>query len=134
MATGSGASLVSYGLLVVTWGTFELDYSTVYMLAGGACMAIALCCMLAFPQFEAPDPQLKRMVLRRRYWLYYALQFMSGARRQIFVVFAAFMMVERFGFRGARGHGAVSSELRGQHGIRAADGPGGGRGWASGAR
>ncbi|MGB0904709.1 MAG: MFS transporter, partial [Mangrovicoccus sp.] len=31
-------------------------------------------------------------------WLYYALQFMSGARRQIFVVFAAFMMVERFGF------------------------------------
>ena len=38
------------------------------------------------------------MVLRRRYWLYYALQFMSGARRQIFVVFAGFMMVEQFGF------------------------------------
>ena len=37
-------------------------------------------------------------MLRRRYWLYYALQFMSGARRQIFIVFAAFMMVERFGF------------------------------------
>jgi predicted MFS family arabinose efflux permease len=40
---------------------------------------------------------VKRLVLRRRYWLYYALQFISGARRQIFVVFAAFMMVERFG-------------------------------------
>jgi len=38
------------------------------------------------------------MILRKRYWLYYALQFMSGARRQIFLVFAAFMMVERFGF------------------------------------
>ena len=37
------------------------------------------------------------MVLRKRYWLYYLLQFMSGARRQIFVVFAGFMMVERFG-------------------------------------
>jgi len=37
-------------------------------------------------------------VLKRRYWLYYALQFASGARRQIFVVFAGFMMVERFGF------------------------------------
>jgi len=37
-------------------------------------------------------------VLRRRYWLYYALQFMSGARRQIFMVFASFMMVEKFGF------------------------------------
>jgi MFS family permease len=39
------------------------------------------------------------MILRRRYWLYYALQFFGGARRQIFVVFAAFMMVEKFGFK-----------------------------------
>ena len=38
------------------------------------------------------------MVLRRRYWLYYLLQFMAGARRQIFVVFAGFMLAERFGF------------------------------------
>jgi hypothetical protein len=98
VAIGSGASLVSYGLLVATWDTFDLDYATVYLLAGGACLALTLFCALAFPQFEAPDPQVKRMVLRRRYWLYYALQFMSGARRQIFVVFAAFMMVERFGF------------------------------------
>ena len=38
------------------------------------------------------------MVLRRRYWLYYALQFMAGARRQIFMVFGSWMMVEKFGF------------------------------------
>jgi predicted MFS family arabinose efflux permease len=38
------------------------------------------------------------MVLRRRYWLYYALTFMSGARRQIFIVFAGFLMVEKFGY------------------------------------
>jgi predicted MFS family arabinose efflux permease len=38
------------------------------------------------------------MVLRRRYWLFYALTFMSGARRQIFVVFAGFLMVEKFGY------------------------------------
>jgi hypothetical protein len=54
--------------------------------------------MVAYPQFDGPTPQLKTMVLRRRYWLYYALQFMSGARRQIFMVFAGFMMVEKFGF------------------------------------
>ncbi|MBM9596407.1 MFS transporter [Roseitranquillus sediminis] len=98
VAIGSGASLVSYGTLVATWETFGLSYMTVYLISGGACLAIAIYCMIAFPQFEAPNPQVKRMVLRRRYWLYYALQFMSGARRQIFVVFAAFMMVERFGF------------------------------------
>ena len=98
VAVGSGASLLSYGLLVVTWRAFDLSYATVYMIGGGATLVIAAFCMLAYPQFEAPDPQLKTFVLRRRYWLYYALQFMSGARRQIFVVFAAFMMVERFGF------------------------------------
>jgi len=98
LAAGSAASLLSYGTLVVSWQTFDLSYATVYMIAGGATLAIAIFCLLAYPQFEAPNPQIKRMVLRRRYWLYYALQFMSGARRQIFVVFAAFMMVERFGF------------------------------------
>jgi MFS family permease len=69
------------------------------LLAGGFTAAVALIALLAYPQFEAPEPQIKKMVLRRRYWLYYALQFMSGARRQIFVVFAGFMMVEKFGFR-----------------------------------
>ena len=98
IAVGSGASLLSYGLLVATWNVFDLSYNTVYLISGGACAAIAIYCMIAFPQIEAPEPQVKRMILRRRYWLYYALQFMAGARRQIFIVFAAFMMVERFGF------------------------------------
>ncbi|MCI2394346.1 MFS transporter [Aliiroseovarius sediminis] len=98
MAISSAAGLVSYGLLVLTWKTFDLSYNLVYMLAGGTTLAVAIFCFFAYPQFESPEPQLKQFVLRRRYWLYYALQFMSGARRQIFTVFAAFMMVERFGF------------------------------------
>ncbi|WP_231579720.1 MFS transporter [Pseudorhodobacter antarcticus] len=96
-AVGAGASLVAYGLIVVTWHWLELSYNTVFMVAGFVTIAIAVYCALAFPQFEAPNPQNKSMVLRRRYWLYYLMQFMSGARRQIFVVFAAFMMVERYG-------------------------------------
>lgn len=98
VAVGSGASLLSYGTLVVAWKSLGLSYNFVYMVGGGATLFIAIFCFFAYPQFEAPDPQNKTMVLRKRYWLYYALQFMSGARRQIFIVFAAFMMVERFGF------------------------------------
>ncbi|MGB0499067.1 MAG: MFS transporter, partial [Rubricella sp.] len=98
VATGSGASLLAYGLLVVGWQTFDWSYNAVYIAGGGATVLIALVAFLVYPQFESPNPQTKRMVLRKRYWLYYALQFMSGARRQIFVVFAAFMMVEKFGF------------------------------------
>ena len=99
VAIGSGASMVAYGLIVLTWKTFELSYEMVYATAGGLTIAIVLFAAFAYPRFEAPDPQLKHFVLRKRYWLYYLLQFMAGARRQIFVVFAAFMMVERFGFR-----------------------------------
>ncbi|MCB2134647.1 MAG: MFS transporter [Rhodobacteraceae bacterium] len=98
VSIGSGASLLAYGLIMLTWKTFDLSYGIVYGISGGLTAAIAIFVALAYPQFEAPDPQLKHFVLRRRYWLYYALQFMSGARRQIFIVFAAFMMVERFGF------------------------------------
>ena len=99
IAAGSAATLVAYGLIVLTWKAFDLDYATVYMAAGGLTVVIAVYCFFAFPQIEAPVPQLKQMVLRRRYWLYYALEFMAGARRQIFVVFAGFMMVEKFGFQ-----------------------------------
>ncbi len=98
VAVGSAASLLVYGLLVVSWKSFGLSYEFVFLMGGGATALIAAFCYFAYPQFEAPNPQNKTMVLRSRYWLYYALQFMSGARRQIFVVFAAFMMVERFGF------------------------------------
>jgi hypothetical protein len=98
IAVGSGATLVAYGLLVLTWKTFDLSYNFVFLMGGGACVAIALYCWFAFPQFQSPTAQRKSLILRKRYWLYYALQFMSGARRQIFVVFAGFMMVEKFGF------------------------------------
>ncbi len=98
MAAGSAVTFVAYVLIVMTWQAFDLSYAFVYMVSGGATVAIALFCLFAYPQFEAPHPQLKTFVLRRRYWLYYTLQFMAGARRQIFVVFAGFMMVEKFGF------------------------------------
>ncbi|MGV6804032.1 MAG: MFS transporter [Ruegeria sp.] len=98
VAMGSASTLVIYGLIVLTWDRFDLSYNTVFMAAGGLTAVLALFCLIAYPQFDAPTPQTKKIVLRRRYWLYYALQFMAGARRQIFVVFAGFMMVERFGF------------------------------------
>ena len=43
-------------------------------------------------------PQRKKMILRKKYWLFYCLTFMAGARRQIFMAFAVFLMVKNFGF------------------------------------
>ena len=98
VAAGSASSLLVYLVIVIGWQYFGLTYQVAYFIGGGVTAAIALYCWIGFPKFEGDTPQLKKMVLRQRYWLYYALQFMSGARRQIFLVFAAFMMVEKFGF------------------------------------
>jgi len=98
MAAASAATLISYGLLVLSWKTFNLNFNFVYVVSGSFTVIVALFCIILYPQFNSPTIQNKKIILRRRYWLYYALQFMSGARRQIFVVFAGFMMVERFGF------------------------------------
>lgn len=101
LAAGSASSLAAYGL---TWLGLELLGLTmmwVYLLAGGITFGLSLFCWLRFPHFPQKVAQKKHLFLKRRYWLYYALVFMSGARRQIFVVFAGFLMVEQFHFSAA---------------------------------
>ena len=97
MAYGSAATLIAYIFIILGWEKLNLSFNSAYMLAGLSCFALAVLGYISFPHFKAPVPQTKKMVIRKRYWLYYLLQFLSGARRQIFVVFAGFMMVERFG-------------------------------------
>ncbi len=98
IAVGSFAGIIAYALMYVGLDIAGLDFKWVYLVGGGVTVLLALAAWILFPVFPAKVEQHKHLVLRKRYWLYYALVFMSGARRQIFVVFAAFMLVERFGF------------------------------------
>lgn len=98
LSASSFAALAAYGLIYLTWTLAGLDFKHVYIISGAASAAIIILLIVAFPSFPQQVRQNRRLILRRRYWLYYALVFMSGARRQIFMVFAAFMMVEKFGF------------------------------------
>ena len=98
IAVGAFASIVVYGFIWITFELLGIDFSLVYFLGGCATVVIGLVCWLLFQQFPVKVKQNRQMVLRRRYWLYYALTFLSGARRQIFIVFAGFLMVEKFGF------------------------------------
>ncbi|MCR9422356.1 MFS transporter [Vibrio sp. RM-69-4] len=101
ISVGALASLITYGALWVMLEVFQLDFKWVYAISGGAGFVLVLIIAFAFPEFKAEVPQNKKLVLRKRYWLYYALTFMSGARRQIFTVFAGFLMVEKFGYSAA---------------------------------
>ena len=98
ISIGAASSLLAYGWVWAALEVFRLPVAWVYAFGGGVTVVIALIALVMFPQYESKVPQTKKIVLRKRYSLYYALVFMGGGRRQIFVVFAALMMVERFGF------------------------------------
>jgi predicted MFS family arabinose efflux permease len=98
IAVSSFASILTFGLIWLGDTVLHLDYQWIYLLMGSLTLIIALVAWITFPTFPQKTEQHKHMVLRKRYWLFYLLTFMSGARRQIFVVFAGFLMVEKFGY------------------------------------
>ena len=98
IAVGSLTSLIVYASLWALLEIFQASYLLNFLIAGSLCMILALVMYFVFPIFPAKTIQNKNLILRKRYWLYYLLTFLSGARRQIFMVFAAFLMVEKFGY------------------------------------
>jgi hypothetical protein len=75
-----------------------LSYKQFYLLMGGVIIAVGLWALSQNPTGQSLSPQHKKMIIRKKYWLYYFLTFMAGARRQIFMAFAVFLMVKKFGF------------------------------------
>ena len=94
----SMATIAAYGLLFFTWKYLHLDFKWVFLAGGLVAIAAGLAVWLLFPRFVEKVEQRKALVLRRRYWLYYAITFVGGARRQIFIIFAILMMVQKFGY------------------------------------
>ena len=98
VAAGSGSAFFVYIAIIILWLNLNFNYFFIYFFAGLLCLLIVIFCFFYYPQFQIGKKQRLEIVLKRRYWVYYTLQFFSGARRQIFVVFASFMMVEKYGF------------------------------------
>ncbi|WP_029030824.1 MFS transporter [Salinarimonas rosea] len=94
----AAAQLVAYGGIAGAFLVMQPSYEVMYLVAGGATIGLGLLAMAGFRRFQGETRQNRGIVLRRRYWLYYALTFLSGARRQIFMAFGAFLLVERFGY------------------------------------
>ncbi len=98
LGTRAITQFVVLGSILLYLMAFTPNYLLIYMLAGGITILIGLYCWSAIPHFEDEVVQKKTLFLRRQYWLYYLLTFLAGARRQIFVVFAGFLLVEKFQF------------------------------------
>jgi predicted MFS family arabinose efflux permease len=98
LAVGSFTGLIVFAALYCLVDLLDLGYELVYLLGGSFTVAVAVVMVVKFPHFKGESEQHKKIILRKRYWLYYLLTFLSGARRQIFIVFAGFLMVEKFHF------------------------------------
>jgi hypothetical protein len=98
LSVKSAASLLAFSSVWLLMEKLSLSYQTTYAIFGS--IAFILTCLLAlyFKQFSPASEQHKTFIIRKKYWLFYALTFFSGARRQIFVVFAGFLMVEKFNY------------------------------------
>ena len=96
LSVKSAASLLAFSSIWLLMEKYTWDYQATYLLFGTLGLLFTLALALCFRQFPVKTEQNKMLVLRKRYWLFYALTFFSGARRQIFVVFAGFLMVEKF--------------------------------------
>ena len=91
----AAASSIALGLLIYALAFF-LSFSKIYLLIGGLIIASAIWGYTQQPAKQTVIPQHKKMVFRKKYWLFYFLTLMAGARRQIFMAFSVLLMVQKF--------------------------------------
>lgn len=84
------------GMALVYWGAshLQLSFGVIFGLSGSFALLAALCLYLIKPE---PLIQVsRRLVFKRKYWLFYALNIVFGARKQIFLTFAPWVLIRIF--------------------------------------
>ena len=90
-AAGSVAMALSLFLL-----SRHLGYPVLFLLSGLLVLAAGGWGFFQKPVEKTLVPQHQKMIFRGRYWLFYALTLLAGGRRQIFVAFALYLLVQKF--------------------------------------
>lgn len=92
----AGGNIVAglFILLCAHW----LSFTQMFAVSGALALLAGAYALTRMPNMKHLPAQRKNMVLRGRYWLFYVLTFLAGGRRQIFVVFSLYLLVEHFNF------------------------------------
>jgi len=91
----AAASSIGTGIFIYLVAAI-FEFRETYLIIGGMITAAAIWAFSRNPTDQNIVPQHRKMIFRRRYWLFYFLTFMAGARRQIFMAFAVFLLVKKF--------------------------------------
>jgi hypothetical protein len=90
-AAGFGLGLLTAWVLTVF---FSVPMRPLYLVAGVAVLIAAAMCLGIPRSLKTPGP---RLVFKRRYALYYVLNFLEGWRKQISMCFGAFLLTKIYG-------------------------------------
>jgi len=89
------SALLGMGLVALIGKSSEV-LRPMFLTAG---IAIAISGVLVFFVSRKTDPSIKmpRLTMKKKYRFYYALTFLEGCRKQIFITFAIYVLVKVFG-------------------------------------
>ncbi len=96
-AANSFTKLLVLASIFLMMKFYSMEYKYVYLIFGGITALLGIFAWIFFEHFKDDVIQENRLKIKKEYWLFYVLTFFAGARRQIFIVFASFLLVQKFG-------------------------------------
>ena len=93
-AYGLVASIIGDGVVWVTMRLFNVGFTPLFIAAGVCFLGAAVA--MGMMHADKPDHKRPKFVFRRQYSLYYAMCLVSGARQQIFLTFAPWVLISVF--------------------------------------
>jgi predicted MFS family arabinose efflux permease len=99
-SVGSLASIAGMGAISLVSRLFESMPLTNYYLVGGTFIVLSALLLFRLPTVVgSTEVRRQRILLKRRYWLYYVLIFFAGARKLALGSFVTLVMVQDFGLK-----------------------------------
>ena len=97
---GQLKSIAAVGAIVATGAVYfladRLGYRSMFFITGALMVAGGIL-LFFMGNGKHGLPPKRRVVLRKKYWVFYSLAFLMGSRRHIFTTFAIFLLVSKFG-------------------------------------
>jgi len=91
---GSVANVV---IGIYVWSLSQLvSYKINFLSLGIIVISCGIYMLFQNPTRSDIKPQHNKLILKKKYWLFYVINFLNGARRQIFIVFAIFLLVDKY--------------------------------------
>ncbi|RPI64724.1 MAG: MFS transporter [Planctomycetaceae bacterium] len=93
-AAGAAGSAVGLAVAITLTYFHWLPIRPLYIVAGAAALVAAVACIGIPRGIKVPG---NKLVFRWKYWLFYMMNFLEGWRKQIFMAFAGYFLVKKYG-------------------------------------